>query len=132
MAQVKCPMCGTLVTYGPAAVPVCPSCGYTGPLPDSAAPPPPGTPAPGLTLGVAIGALVLNLFLPGVGSITGGRVREGVVQMILTLVGLYLVFNLFLRPLAIVLLFAMWVWGLITAIQLLGEAQQRRRAGTGV
>lgn len=70
--------------------------------------------------GVAIAALLLNvLLLPGLGSIIAGRTTEGVIQLVLTLVGIPL--SLFL--VGIPLIIAAWIWALVTSIQILQEAE---------
>jgi TM2 domain-containing membrane protein YozV len=71
--------------------------------------------------GIAIAALLLNiLVLPGVGTIVGGRTDEGIIQLVLFLVGIPLCLLLIGIPLVI----SMWVWALISGIQLVKEAEQ--------
>ena len=60
-------------------------------------------------------ALVLNFFLPGVGSIVVGRNGAGVAQLLMFIVGLLLIATVFLTWFGILLILAAWVWGLITA-----------------
>lgn len=70
--------------------------------------------------GLAIAALLLNvLLLPGLGSIVGGKTTEGIIQLVLTLVGIPLSIFLVGIPLIIVA----WVWALITGIQILQESE---------
>ncbi len=70
--------------------------------------------------GIAIAALLLNiLILPGLGSIIGGRTKEGVIQLVLFLVGIPLSIILVGIPLMI----AMWIWGIVTGVQLVKESQ---------
>jgi TM2 domain-containing membrane protein YozV len=66
--------------------------------------------------GSAVTALVLNLFLPGVGSLVGGRTGAGVGQLLLFLIGLPLSFFLVGIPIVA----AAWIWAVITGIQLMG------------
>ncbi len=128
----------------------CPTCGFTAPVqPSNAtwrpvedtrqstwAPPastwqsPTGRTNDPVSSGVAIAALLLNvLVLPGLGSLIGGRIQEGIWQLVLSLgaviisflavisvVGIILLPVLFLAPIAA------WVWGLITGIQLVQRA----------
>ena len=69
---------------------------------------------------LAIVALLINILLiPGLGSIIGGRVSTGVVQLILVIVGIALSFILIGIP----LLIAAWIWALITGIQLVNESE---------
>lgn len=71
-----------------------------------------------VTKNTAIAALVVNIVFPGVGSLIGGRTRTGIIQLVLGLIGLGLSLILIGLP----LLLAVWVWALITGIQILNEA----------
>ena len=73
--------------------------------------------------GTAVAALVLNVVIPGTGSLIAGRVAIGVVQLILWIVGVPLSFVLIGIPMAM----AAWIWSLVTGIQILDES--KRRAG---
>ncbi|MFH1802561.1 MAG: hypothetical protein ABH864_03850 [archaeon] len=73
------------------------------------------------SMGLAIIALILNIFLfPGLGTlIFGGRVRTGIWQIVIAIVGA-LLWGMFLGfP-----IFAIaWIWGLVTGIQLIQAAR---------
>ncbi|MEK6878020.1 MAG: hypothetical protein AABY22_00350 [Nanoarchaeota archaeon] len=70
--------------------------------------------------GLAIVALLLNiLILPGLGSLIGGRTRTGIIQLILVVVSIPLLFILVGIP----LLIAVWIWALITGIQIIKGAR---------
>lgn len=88
-------------------------------------------------MGIAIAALLLNfMLLPGIGSLIGGRTREGIWQICLHLGGgivlaLGIVFTVLILtmfigiPLIVLGALAMligWVWGIVTGIQLIQEA----------
>lgn len=63
----------------------------------------------------AILALILNVIvLPGLGTVIAGDTNVGVTQLVLFLVGIPLSFILIGIPLMI----GMWIWALITGIQL--------------
>ncbi len=62
-----------------------------------------------------IGLVVNVIILPGLGSIIGGRIRTGVIQLVLFLVSIPLMFILIGFPLAL----AMWIWALVTGIQMI-------------
>ncbi len=66
---------------------------------------------------MAILVLVINLFIPGLGSIIGKR-KEGVWQLVLYVVGL--VTSIFF--IGIFLILGAWVWGIISGINALKEA----------
>ncbi len=70
---------------------------------------------------MAIAALLLNvLLMPGLGTIIAGRTSEGLLQIILLVVGLALSFFLVGIPIVILV----WIWGLVTGVQLIKEAEQ--------
>lgn len=70
--------------------------------------------------GIAIAALLLNiLILPGLGSIVGGRTSTGVTQIILAIISIPLIFIVIGIP----LLIAVWIWALVTGIQIIKEAE---------
>ncbi len=62
-------------------------------------------------------ALVLNLLLPGVGTILLGQVSIGVLQLVLQVVAWVLDFTVILTPFGIVLGFSVWVWALVISIR---------------
>ncbi|MEM3405465.1 MAG: hypothetical protein QW117_00615 [Candidatus Pacearchaeota archaeon] len=69
---------------------------------------------------IAIVSLLINiLILPGLGSLIGGKTDEGIIQLILFLIGIPLSFILIGIPLII----SMWIWALITGIKLIQEAK---------
>lgn len=77
------------------------------------------TPKKGLTSGLATLALILNVIFPGVGSLIGGKMKTGIFQIILISA------VLFLLPLTLGIL--VWVgtviWGIVTGVKLVQEAQ---------
>lgn len=79
---------------------------------------------------LAIVGLILNLILlPGLGSIVGGKIKEGIWQLVILFGSVLLSLILFVTiigiPVAILLIIggpiAAWVWGLITGIQMIKE-----------
>lgn len=69
--------------------------------------------------GLAIASLILNiLILPGLGSLIGGKKKEGIWQLVLALVGIPLSLVLIGIPMII----AAWIWGLVTGIQMIKES----------
>ncbi len=65
----------------------------------------------------AVAALVLNLLLPGLGSLVGGKTTEGILQLVLITIGFPLCFILVGIPICI----ATWGWALSTAIRIMNE-----------
>jgi TM2 domain-containing membrane protein YozV len=74
--------------------------------------------------GTAIAAMVLNVFIPGSGSLVAGKVAIGVVQLILWVIGIPLSFVLIGVPMVL----AAWIWSLVTGIQILEESKRRQSA----
>ncbi len=83
---------------------------------------------------IAIVALLVNLLiLPGLGSIIGGRTKEGIIQLALLIGGtvifiigvplLIVLVGMPLIALGALLAFAAWVWGIVTGIQLIRESE---------
>jgi len=74
----------------------------------------------GISPSIAILALLLNIFLiPGIGSLVGGKTTAGVWQLILFLVGIPFIL---LFGFGFIMMGAAWIWGLVTGIQILKEA----------
>jgi len=68
---------------------------------------------------LAISALVLNIILPGLGSIIAGRIRTGIHQLILMAIALA-IFLLSPWPAVPGIIWAIaWIWAIITGIQLI-------------
>jgi TM2 domain-containing membrane protein YozV len=66
----------------------------------------------------AMAGLLLNLVVPGLGSIVAGKTIEGVLQLVLILIGLPLSFILIGIPICI----ATWGWALSTGLRAMHEA----------
>jgi TM2 domain-containing membrane protein YozV len=102
--------------------------------PRSAANPPLATTGPGGQMvhisapaeGTAVAAMVLNVFIPGAGSLVAGRTSVGMTQLLLWVIGFPLCFVLLGFP----ILMAAWVWSLVTGIQILEESRRRTAAGS--
>lgn len=74
--------------------------------------------------GIAIAGLLLNiLILPGLGSLIGGKISSGVLQLIFSLIGLGLTLTIIGAIIGIPLMIAMWIWALVTGIKLISEAK---------
>jgi hypothetical protein len=67
----------------------------------------------------ALVGLLVNLPLPGVGSLIAGKTREGVYQLVMVGVALPLCLVLIGFP----MLFGAWVWALVTGIKAVNEAK---------
>jgi len=72
--------------------------------------------------GTAVTALVLNIVIPGAGSLVAGRTSQGVLQLVLWVVSFPLMFVLIGFP----MLLAVWIWSLVTGIQILEESKRRQ------
>lgn len=83
---------------------------------------PPGALTTAPSEAAAVAALVLNVVIPGTGSLVAGRVSVGVAQLLMWLVGVPFSFVLLGLPMAL----AAWVWSLVTGVHILEEAKQQR------
>ena len=72
--------------------------------------------------GTAVAALVLNILVPGVGSLVAGRTSIGVAQLVMWVVAFPLCIVLVGFP----LLLAAWIWSLVSGIQILEESKRRQ------
>lgn len=69
--------------------------------------------------GTAILCLVLNMIIiPGVGSFLGGWRKTGIIQAILSIIS----FPLMFLYVGFILLPAVWIWGVVTGIQIIQRA----------
>lgn len=69
---------------------------------------------------IAVLALILNiLVLLGVGTIVGGRTNQGILQLVLFLVGIPLCLVIIGFP----LMLGIWIWALVTGIDILNKSR---------
>jgi len=72
------------------------------------------------SIGLAIVALILNLLLPGIGSLIGGRIKIGIMQLILIIISLVL--SLFYTWISLLIWFIAWIWAIVTGVILVKRA----------
>lgn len=60
-------------------------------------------------------AIIINIFLPGIGTLIVGKIGEGVAQFLIWLIGVVLSFTVVLSFIGIPVCLAMWVWGIVSA-----------------
>ncbi|MFH1308354.1 MAG: hypothetical protein ABIH72_05885 [archaeon] len=65
---------------------------------------------------LAVVALILNILIPGVGSLVGGKVKAGIWQLVLTIIGAFVLIVVFY--LGALIIAVAWVWALVTGIKL--------------
>lgn len=66
---------------------------------------------------LAIAALIINIILPGLGTIIGKDTKKGLAQLILALVGLVL--KVALGWVGGIICLIAWIWALVTSIKML-------------
>ncbi len=72
---------------------------------------------------LAIVGLVLNiLVLPGLGTLIAGKIKTGIVQIALVVVGMILTFTIIGAIIGLPLIFVIWIWGIVTGAKLVQEA----------
>lgn len=59
--------------------------------------------------------LIVNIFLPGVGTLIAGKIAQGIIQIILIIVSLILNFTVILAIIGIPLGIGTWIWSLVSA-----------------
>ena len=69
-------------------------------------------------IGLAIVALVLNILVPGLGTIISGKIKEGVWQIVLLCIGLILL----VLYIGWVIIIGVWLWALISGIRLIKDS----------
>lgn len=84
--------------------------------------PGPLAPITGPADATAVTAMVLNVILPGLGSLISGRTGVGVGQLVLWVVGFMLSFVLVGIPIVI----GAWVWSVVTGVRILEESKRRQ------
>jgi TM2 domain-containing membrane protein YozV len=60
-------------------------------------------------------AIILNFFIPGVGSLVIGKTGAGVAQLIIYFVGLFLTLTVIGVIIGGPMMLGAWIWGLVTA-----------------
>ncbi|MDH5721566.1 MAG: hypothetical protein OEZ13_13245 [Spirochaetia bacterium] len=77
-----------------------------------------------ISLTVAVIALILNLlFFPGVGSLLGGKVKAGIIQIFLFFICFILIFTIIGAVIAYPFMFCIWVWGIVISVGFIKNAQ---------
>lgn len=87
------------------------------------------------SMALAIAALILNaMVLPGLGTLLGGRIKIGVVQVVVCVSGFVLgifgfviallapILGLFLAMLGGIMVVSVWVWAMVSGVMLVREA----------
>ena len=68
--------------------------------------------------------LIVNLFLPGLGTIIFGLTETGVIQLVLYLVGVFLMVSILGAIVGVPLMLAMWIWALVLSIKTLVKTRK--------
>jgi TM2 domain-containing membrane protein YozV len=84
--------------------------------------PGPLAPITGPADATAVTAMVLNVVLPGLGSLISGRTAVGIGQLVLWLVAFPFCFIFIGFP----MLIAAWVWSVVTGVRILEESKRRQ------
>ncbi len=60
--------------------------------------------------------ILINFFVAGLGTLLGGKVIQGVIQLSLTILAWLLFFALFLAPVGMFIGAVSWIWALVTGL----------------
>jgi TM2 domain-containing membrane protein YozV len=71
-----------------------------------------------ITPGLATLALILNVIFPGIGSLIGGRIRTGILQIILIIA----VLTFFPPLIGILVWIGTVIWGIVTGVSIMQDA----------
>ncbi len=83
-----------------------------------------------ISQGLAIACLIINIFIPGLGSLIGNKIREGIMQLVLyfasIFLGIILILTIIGIPLGILIIILgpliAWIWGIVTGVNLIRES----------
>jgi TM2 domain-containing membrane protein YozV len=67
---------------------------------------------------VALAALILNMLIPGLGTLVAGETTVGTIQFVLFIAGILLA----ILVIGIAFIAGAWIWALITSISLVKKA----------
>ena len=70
-------------------------------------------------MAIAITSLVINVFIPGIGSLIGGKVRVGLMQLLLLIIGLFIPW----AYVGLVIIAVAWIWAIVTGAKLVKESK---------
>jgi len=68
--------------------------------------------------------LIVNIFLPGLGTIILGQNETGIIQLVLSLVGAVLMTTIIGSFIGLPLWTAMWIWALVIGIKTLNSSRK--------
>ena len=85
-----------------------------------------------ISRGLAIACLVINIFIPGLGSLIGDRTKEGIRQLVLLFGGLVLGIMLTITivgaiigvPILVLGPTVAWIWGIVTGVKLIQKSSK--------
>ena len=74
---------------------------------------------------ILILGLIANIILPGVGTIIIGKYDTGIIQLVLSLVGLFFMITSLGIMMGIPFLLAIWIWALVVSIKALKNPDKK-------
>jgi TM2 domain-containing membrane protein YozV len=60
-------------------------------------------------------AIILNVFLPGVGTLVAKKIWQGITQLLLGVVGIVLTVTMIGAIIGLPLLLGVWIWAIVSA-----------------
>ncbi|MCC5624463.1 hypothetical protein [Nostoc sp. CHAB 5715] len=73
-----------------------------------------------------VAGIIVNLFLPGVGTLIVGKIGQGIAQIILIILAIILNLTVVLAIIGVPLAIGVWVWGIVSAATPKIEKQRYR------
>ena len=59
--------------------------------------------------------VIVNIFIPGIGTMIVGRIGQGIVQLILYILGLIFSFTIVGAVIGVPLCIGVWIWAIVSA-----------------
>ncbi len=59
--------------------------------------------------------VIVNIFLPGIGTLIVGKIGQGIAQIVLYVVGLVFSFTVVGAVIGVPLCIAVWIWAIVSA-----------------
>jgi len=70
--------------------------------------------------------ILLNIVLPGVGTLIVGKVVQGIIQLVLAIFAIALCFTVFGAIIGIPIYLIVWIWAIVSAATVVDRNQRNR------
>lgn len=70
-------------------------------------------------------AIIINIFLPGIGTIIIGKLLQGIIQIALSIIAILISFTVVGLIIGIPLYLIAWIWAILSVVATSGKSQRR-------